>query len=419
MKNFEKVLSLVLLIGLFSIQSALALTCLPHQVKTGETVMSIAKQYSANPDKLIIRKFEDYRTVYLDQKDQLVPGETVYIVKEKIHSFPKATKVVSSQKEQPSPVVAQEKTSPTVASHQAPIPVEKEKGETGVKTDWGKAFRNWDANVGAYVQKDLDGGSGDNAERSGKGFHGSFGVFPWEVETENRKWKFGPKIRYNQGESSVEKPGYQATYDYKRFEAGLRAETQKNDQLFGVGAGVSFQETKKEASTEKQDTWSVHLRTNFEDESRRMEDEKFLPFVSGSLHHRQQISAKAHGGAEKYDETITSAEGRLAIVDLKSEKDDLRLTPEVLGELGYSQGKDSGFWGIGGGLSVGNKKSDYLQVGAKPQWYLQDEGSSRMTFFLNLNPDAIVRAAKASGVKKYDGQTEEINPSPQAIMEGR
>jgi hypothetical protein len=103
------------------------------------------------------------------------------------------------------------------------------------------------------------------------------------------------------------------------------------------------------------------------------------------------------------------------------ENKNLRFTPEVLGDVGRSQGKDSFFWGIGVGGSVGNKKSDYLQFGFKPRWYTQNEGASRKTFFLSLNPDAIVRAGKANGVKKYNGQHQSTNylNSPSPAMEGR
>ena len=413
--KFWKILSLMVVVGLFTIQFAWALTCLPHQVKTGETMASLAEQYSANPNRLVIRKLNNHRTIYLTQENQLFPGETVYVIKEKINSSLKSTQTVTPRITQKSilsksqPVVDQKST------------LAEKKKETGLKTDWGKAIKNWDANVGAYVQKDLDGGSEDNAKRSGKGFHGSFGVFPWEVDTGNRKWKFGPKVRYNQGESSVEKPGYSATYDYRRVEAGVRAETKKNNQLFGVDAGVSYQETEKENSPQGQDTYSVHLRGSFEDERRRVEGKKIFPYTSVYAHHRQQVSAETHGGAEEYDETTSVIGGRLAIVDLKNgENKDLRFTPEVIGELGYSQGKESPFLGIGPAFSVGDKTSDYLQAGIKPIWYTQKEGSSRATFFLSLNPDAIIRSGKAAGVKKYDGQTinnNSISPSP--AMEGR
>ena len=415
MKKIGKVLVLVVVIGLFAVQSTWALTCLTHQVGSGETVLSIAEQYSANPDKLIIRQLKGGRTLYLDRSDSLVLGETVYIVKEKISSSPKSIKTIA-------PRIAQK----SITSKSQPVVDQKstlaeKKKETGLKTDWGEAIKNWDANVGVYIQKDLDGGSEDNAKRNGKGFHGSIGLFPWEVETGERKWKFGPKVRYNQGESSVEKPGYSATYDYRRVEAGVRAETKKNDQLFGVEAGVSYQETRKENSPQGQDTYSVHLRGSFEDESRRMEGKKLFPFVSAYAHHRQQVSTETHGGAEEYDETTSVIGGRLAIVDLKNgENKDLRFTPEVIGELGYSQGKESPFLGIGPAFSVGDKTSDYLQAGIKPIWYTQKEGSSRATFFLSLNPDAIIRSGKAAGVKKYDGQTinnNSISPSP--AMEGR
>ncbi len=401
MKKFVKFLSLVVLIGLFSIQSASALTCLPHQVKTDETVLGIAEKYSANPERLVIRKLKNYRTIYLDRRDQLVPGETVYIVKERINSSSKTVKNISHKVEKSTPVAVQKK-SRTVVFQQKSAPAPVKKKETGLKTDWGKAFRNWDANVGAYLQRDLDAGSEDNAKRTGKGFYGNFGIFPWEVSIGERKWKFGPKIRYNQGESSVDKPGFKATYDYRRLEGGLRAETQKDNQLFGVGAGISFQETEKDNSSQKQDTWSLHLRGYLEDESRRAEGKKLFPFVAGSLHHRQQISANTKGGAEEYNETITATEGRLAIIDLGD--DGYRFTPEFLGEAGYSQGKDSLFLGVGGGFSIGDQTSDYLQMGIKPRWYTQNEGNSRMTFFLNLNPDDIIRGSKANRIKKYNGQ---------------
>jgi hypothetical protein len=419
MKKFWKVFGLVLVVGLFLIQSAWALSCLPHQVKTGETVLSLAEQYSANPERLIIRKLKNYRTIYLDRGDQLFPGETVYVVKEKINSSPKTTETVTPKVVPKTKEPAQKQSPPKITSQKTTQTPAQEKKETGVKTDWEKAVRNWDANVGAYIQRDLDGGSEDNAKRSGKGFYGTFGVFPWEVDLGDRKWKFGPKVRYNQGESSVEKPGYSATYDYRRLEGGLRAETRANNQLYGVEAGVSYQETDKEASPQGQDTWSVHLRGNFEDERRRAEGKKMFPFVAGSIHHRQQISADTEGGTEEHKETQTAIDGRLAIVDLKNGEDEnLRFTPEVLGEMGYSQGKDSPFLGIGGGFSVGNKKSDYLQFGFKPRWYTQNEGASRKTFFFNLNPDAIMRSGKANGVKKYDGQSSNYLNSPSPAMEG-
>lgn len=422
MKQFWKIFGLLLVVGLFAVQSAWALTCLPHQVKTGETVLGLAEQYSANPERLVIRKLKNHRTIYLDRGDQLFPGETVYIVKEKIDSSPKTVNVITPKKKKSAPSLAKKQSQSTTTVSQKPAQAPaQEKKETGkVKTDWGKAVRNWDANIGAYIQRDLDGGSEDNAKRSGKGFYGTFGVFPWEAELGERKWKFGPKIRYNQGESSVEKPGYSATYDYRRLEGGLRAETQGNNQLYGVEAGVSYQETDKEASPQGQDTWSFHLRGNFEDERRRAEGKKLFPFVAGGIHHRQQISADTEGGAEEYDETQTAIDGRLAIADLKNGEDkNLRFTPEVLGEMGYSQGKDSPFLGIGGGFSVGNKKSDYLQFGFKPRWYTQNEGASRKTFFLSLNPDAIIRSGKANGVKKYNGQRGDHINLPSPAMEGR
>jgi hypothetical protein len=91
MKKFLKIFSLVLVIGLFTIQSAWAknttLLCIPHQVKTGETVLGIAEQYSANPERLIIRMPKaGYPTIYLNQGDKLFIGETVYLVEEKIDS---------------------------------------------------------------------------------------------------------------------------------------------------------------------------------------------------------------------------------------------------------------------------------------------------------------------------------------------
>jgi len=114
--KFWKILSLMVVVGLFTIQFAWALTCLPHQVKTGETMASLAEQYSANPNRLVIRKLNNHRTIYLTQENQLFPGETVYVIKEKINSSLKSTQTVTPRITQKSilsksqPVVDQKST---------------------------------------------------------------------------------------------------------------------------------------------------------------------------------------------------------------------------------------------------------------------------------------------------------------------
>ncbi len=387
----KKLFMIVIMVaGLIFIKNLSALECIPHQVKTGETVLKIAEQYSATPGRLIIRKLHNSRTIYLEPGDQLFLGETVYVVKERVNS--------SLKTEKSAPIAVQKKSQPI--SSNASSPFKPQESKSNFKTDLKKGIKNWNGNVGYYQQKDLDAGSKDTKNRSGWGVYAKAHVLPWEWKTENRTWKIGPEGRVFKGESDVNSD----TYSYKGFDVGARAKSQKDHKTTGLTAGIGFQETARDNTPQGQKSTMAYVGASFEDKKRRADSKKWLPkyYVQGGYRH--MIDAETKGGALEYDEGDFNLRGKVGVVDLSSENSSLRLTPTLNAQVGHSQGKESVYIGGGPGFEVGNTKgSDFAEVRfLNPKYYPDNPGASIMeTFSVSLMPDDIIRAIKADKVKNY------------------
>jgi hypothetical protein len=390
----KKLLAVVMMVaGLIFTGNVSALECLPHQVKTGETATQISQQYADGwVDKLIIRNQPNGRTVWIKPNSQLFPGEMLYIIESKTKSGSNYQKPSSKKPFTGQTVVAQN-------SQTQPSPKNQKSG-LGLKTDLKKGIDNWNGDVGYYQQKDLDAGSKDNKNRGGWGVYAKAHILPWEWKTENRSWKIGPEVRVFKGEADVNAD----TYSYKGVDVGARAESWKDHKTTGLNAGVGFQETSRDNTSQGQDSTMAYVGASFEDKKRRAEGKKWLPkyYVRGEYRH--MIDAETKGGASEYDEGDFNLRGKVGIVDLSSENSSLRVTPTWNAQIGHSQGKESVYLGGGPGFEVGDTKgSDFAEVRfLNPKYYPDNPGASIMeTFSISLMPDDIIRAIKADKVKDY------------------
>jgi hypothetical protein len=396
--------------GLIFTGNGFALECIPHQVKTGETVLGLAKEYSASPNRLIIRQLKNSRTVYLEQTDELFPGETVYIVKERITSFQKTT--------ENAPITTESRDSRLLAETSDSTTSSSKKSDLGFKANLKKGIDNWSGNVGYYQQKDLDAGSEDNKDRAGWGVYAKAYVLPWKWKGENRTWKIGPEGRVFKGEADVNAD----TYTYRGADVGIRAESQKDKKNLSLSAGVGLQKTSKDNTSQEQESTMGYVGASFEDKKRRAEGKKWLPeyYVRGEYRH--MLNAETKGGASEYNESNLGVRGKIGIVDLSSENSSLRLTPTLNAQLGHSQGKESFYVGGGPGFEVGNTKgSDFAEVRfLNPKYYPDNPGASIMeTFSVSLMPDDLLRAIRADKVKDYQSGIAQEDTSPSPAMEGR
>lgn len=429
-----------LVAGFVFISPAMAIICIPHQVKPGETVESLCQHYTGDySEKLIIRKDKAGRTVYLSNQNQLVPGETVYIAKSKVvtnatrnssalvtSTFKKEEKAVEKElpglkkilvthkllDNPPQP----EQPPPPIETAPAPEKVSAQKEELGLKTDFGKGLRNWNGSVGYTLQEDYDAGHEDKAKRSGESFYIKGNFFPWEWKTEERTWKFGPEGKVFWGGSNVNRD----TYDYKGVELGLKTESKKDHQTIGFSGGLGFQETSKEGSSKGQESLMAYFGASWEDKQREAMGKMLFPEYYLSARYNHMLDGNTKGGASEYDESTLEFRQRLDIINLSLGTSSLLLTPNFNALEGYSWGKESIFLGGGPGLKLGDTAGNNF-VEARfwnPKIYLDNPGASVMeTFSVSINIDDTLRALRAEGVKEYKPGTEEIKPVPKQEAE--
>jgi len=380
MKKF-KIIFWLFFVSLILSSPAWATKCITHIVKNGESVKSITKKYTgtSNYSKLIVKKNNQGKFVFLKNHARVAPGEVVYIVKGKIKNTSTDKNVSSS----------------------APLSQEaKPSDKPRVKTDFKKALKNWNGTAGYSKYGDLD--AGENVKRTGYGYQSKLTIFPWKISN----WKFGPEARYNFGKSTKKTPGRESEYKYDRLEFGIKAETKEDHQTTEFGIGISKQENTRVGTDQGQKTWSTHFRSSYEDKRRRARGEKFLPthYISGE--YQRQIKSKTSGGAYRYDESTLKIKDKIGLYDYEVTDPGFRITPELNLQAGYSWGKESTFIGGGPGLTIGDKKNDFAEVRfLNPRLYLQEKGSSRLEHFsIALKPDDISRGVEASMVKKYSSE---------------
>lgn len=416
------VVMMFLVAGFVFISPAMAIICIPHQVKPGETVESLCQHYTGDySEKLIIRKDKAGRTAYLSSQNQLVPGETVYVAKSKVatntvrnsstlvaSTFKKEEKTIEGKLPgleknlvaQKSPDPPLQPKQPTPPTETAPVPekVSTQK-ELGLKTDFGKGLRNWNASVGYTLQEDYDAGHEDKAKRSGESFYAKGHFFPWEWKTEERTWKIGPEGKIFWGESNVNRD----TYDYKGVELGLKTESKKDHQTIGFSGGLGFQETSKEGSSKGQESLMAYFGASWEDKQREAMGKMLFPEYYLSARYNHMLEGNTEGGASKYDESTLEFRQRLDLVNLPL-GESLLLTPNLNALEGYSWGKESIFLGGGPGLKFGDTDgNNFVETRFwNPKIFLDNPGASTMeTFSITINIDDTFRAFRAEGVKEY------------------
>ncbi len=414
-------ISLVLsLVGLIFVGQAWATKCVTHIVKAGETIESITEDFTGNSDncsRVVVGKNSQGQFIFLKPGTQLETGRMVYIVKARIINKTSLLKKPLVQKTKLKESLGNLKLldEPNVKKVLRKSLIQKTEPEKpskilttssdnlSVRTDLGKALKDWNGTAGYSTYGDLDAGK-EKVKRSGYNYNGSLTIYPWKVSD----WKFGPQVRYNFGKGKRETSDRKSTYKYNRLEVGIKAEIEKDNKTTGFGLGISKQKTRRVGTDQGQRTWSAHLRGSYEDEKRRAEGEKLFPTHNFSGEYRHQLNAKTSGGASEYDESTLKVGGKFGIYDYEVGDSGFRITPEVNLQTGFVWGKDSAFIGGGPGLTVGDEKNDFAEIRfLNPRLYLNKgaKGASRLErFAITLKPDDIYRALKAAQVKDYPGE---------------
>ncbi len=361
----------------------------PYQVEKSGYALNLAYRTTGNwKNCLEWYKLEKGRLLKVTAKTSISAGDTLYL----------PAQTADKVSVQITPLVTVVSTLPTSSTNQESTAIVAETTDQSfIKADFKKGLKDWNGTLGYSQYQDLNAGKEDETERNGYNWNGKLSFFPWEV----KNWKFGPEVRYNSGKGEMKKPDYQAVYKYNRLEVGLKTEKTNNNQTIGIGLGVSKQSTSQMGSPKSQDTWSLHTRASYENKQRRARGEKVLPIQNFSAEYQHQLSTKTSKDAKEYNESTLSVRGKTGLYDLQISE--VRVTPELNLETGYSWGKESVYVGGGPGLSIGTKKTDLINLRFwNPRLYLQKRDASRLeTFAVSLKPDDIIRTIEASMVKKY------------------
>jgi hypothetical protein len=419
MKKFLKIFGLVVVVGLFSIQSAWAIKCLPHQVKAGETVMSIARDYSVDPKNSIIRKINNSTTFYLKTNHRLSPGETVYIVEERIGSFlettPKTERSSSALPSQNKPGSVKSDVA-TVEEKRSSIPKKK----TGFKASSAEADDIY-ANFGYYKQSEWD----DN-DRSGQGFYGKIRVPVAEYSGKNRDWAISPQGSFYKGKVNVK----DNTYNYQGIGPGVHAESYKDGQNISGEINSIFHKTEKENSPQKQTSVLLKSSVSYEDQRPRKTGRKAFPsrYISASYQH--MLTADPKGGAKEYDESEFSVNLRQDIYDVSLGETDMTLVPNVNLGGGYNWGKEDAYGKFGPGAKLRGKNGDLVEARFFNPKIYKDVSSADILerFSISIRPGNLYHEWRASQVKDdpasikealREDVSENSLPEHSPAMEGR
>lgn len=410
-KNKINLYLCILVILLIFASPVWATECVVHVVKPGESLRNIAEEYTGSSDysQLIARKNSAGKAVFLKNNYQLIPGERVYIVKAKIKNSsvnkssiekPVTKSSVLQKKGEGDKKKLKTKTTPLITQKKPEY-----SDDFRIKTDFKKGLKNGSGSIGYSLTKDWDGGSKDTKDRGGHSWQGSFNFFPWEINWKKRVIQVGPKVKYSQGASISN----DSEYRWRRPEARVRIESEKENVTLGGEVGISKQTTERLGKGEEQKTWSSHWKADYKDDSRRSQDKKLLPKHSLSIDYRHPLNAKNSGGSKEYDEKTLKARVNFDIFDFYPKNQNLRITPDFNLLGGYVWGKKSIVVGGGPGISAGDKSGNFLEAKFyNPEIYLDNPSASRLRIFsLNFKPDNLKRTLKAGQIKKYAPDDEE------------